>query len=55
MLSGMQRPSFPTPTARPTGQSAAAAVLTGAAMGAIAGATVTCSLLGAIALAGLGG
>jgi hypothetical protein len=44
MLAGMQQPSFPTPTTRPTGQSAAAAVLTGAAMGAIAGARVACSL-----------
>jgi hypothetical protein len=40
----MQQNSVPTPTTRPTGQSAAAAVLTGAAMGAIAGARVACSL-----------
>jgi hypothetical protein len=35
---------LPDANRRPTGQSAAAAVLTGAAMGAIAGATVACSL-----------
>jgi hypothetical protein len=39
----MQQPSFPTPLTRPIGWSGAAAVIAGAAMGAIVGAKVACS------------
>jgi len=46
MLSGMQQLSFPTRRTRPIGWSGAAAVLAGAAMGAIAGARVACHLSG---------
>jgi hypothetical protein len=44
MLSGMQQPSLLTRLTRPVGQSGAAALLAGAAMGAVAGARVACSL-----------
>jgi hypothetical protein len=40
----MRQPSFPRPLTRPIGWSGAAAVLTGAAMGAPVGAKVACSL-----------
>jgi hypothetical protein len=53
MLSGMQQLSFPTRRTRPIGWSGAAAVIAGAAMGAIAGARVACHLRGG--LLGLGG
>jgi hypothetical protein len=53
MLSGMRQPSFPTRLTRPIGQSGAAAVIAGAAMGAIVGARVACHLRGG--LFGLGG
>jgi hypothetical protein len=39
----MQQPSFPTPLTRPIGWSGAAAMIAGAAMGAIVGAKVACS------------
>jgi hypothetical protein len=39
----MQQPSFPTPLTRRIGWSGAAAMITGAAMGAIVGAKVACS------------
>jgi hypothetical protein len=39
----MQQPSFPTPLTHPIGWSGAAAILAGAAMGAITGAKVACS------------
>jgi hypothetical protein len=44
----MQQPSFPTPTTRPIGQSGAAAVIAGAAMGAITGARAACHLGGVL-------
>jgi hypothetical protein len=53
MLSGTQQLSFPTRRTRPIGWSGAAAVIAGAAMGAIAGARVACHLRGG--LLGLGG
>jgi MFS family permease len=53
MLSGMQQPSFPTRPTRPIGRGAAAAVIAGAAMGAVAGARVACLL--ASVLPGPGG
>jgi hypothetical protein len=49
----MRQASFPTPRTRPIGWSAAAAVIAGAAMGAIAGARVACQL--ASVLPGPGG
>ena len=48
MLAGMRQPSLPTPLTRPIGQSGGAAVIAGAAMGAIAGARVACHLRGAL-------
>jgi hypothetical protein len=46
MLAGMQQPSLPTRLIRPNGWSLAAAVIAGAAMGAIVGARVACALAG---------
>jgi hypothetical protein len=46
MLAGMQPPSLPTPLTRPIGWSAAAAVIAGAAMGALVGARIACALAG---------
>jgi hypothetical protein len=48
MLSGMRQPSFSTPRIRPIGQSGAAAVIAGAAMGAIASARAACHLGGVL-------
>jgi hypothetical protein len=44
----MQQASVPTPPTRPIGQSAAAAMVAGAAMGAITGARVACQLAGVL-------
>jgi len=44
MLAGMQQPSLPTPLTRPIGWSGTAAVIAGAAMGALVGARVACAL-----------
>ena len=46
MLSGMWQPSVPRPLTRPIGWSGAAAVIAGAAMGALVGARVACALVG---------
>ena len=46
MLSGTQHPSFPRPPTRPIGWSGVAAVIAGAAMGAIVGARLACALVG---------
>jgi hypothetical protein len=46
MLAGMQQPSLPTRLTRPIGWSGAAAVIAGAAMGALVGARVACALAG---------
>jgi hypothetical protein len=46
MLTGMQPSSVPRPLTRPIGWSGAAAVIAGAAMGALVGARVACALVG---------
>jgi MFS family permease len=46
MLAGMQQPSVPRPRTRPIGWSGVAAVIAGAAMGALVGARVACALVG---------
>jgi hypothetical protein len=46
MLAGMQHPSLSTRLTRPIGWSGAAAVIAGAAMGALVGARVACALAG---------
>jgi MFS family permease len=44
MLAGVQQPSVPRPLTRPIGWSGVAAVIAGAAMGALVGARVACAL-----------